>query len=142
MPNDDLLDRLSRTGVTTDADVRDLVLGLLDRAIRRQCWLVFLGAHGLPVQLLVPIADLPYEPDIGDGDLLANFAAKALESVDAAQVILAWERPGARSMYPVDWAWAHEVEGAFASAGITLRGQVLVHRDGAELLELDVPEAA
>ena len=142
MPNDELLDRLNRTGVTTDADVRDLLSGLLDRAMRRQCWLVFLGEHGLPVELLMPITELPYEPGAGDADLLANVAAMGLEELDAVQVIVAWERPGARSMYPVDRAWARGVERAFAAAGVRLRGQALVHRDGVELVEPDVPEAA
>jgi hypothetical protein len=127
MPDTDVLDRLERTAVRTDADVVDLVVALLDAPVRRQCWVLFLGERGLPVHLVMPVADLPYEPD----DRVPDFGAlveDVVAQVGAAQVVLAWERPGATGLFPVD------------EHGVRLRGQVVVHEDGASMIELDDDE--
>ncbi|WIB36975.1 hypothetical protein [Curtobacterium sp. MCJR17_043] len=99
MPDTDVLDRLERTAVRTDADVVDLVVALLDAPVRRQCWVLFLGERGLPVHLVMPVADLPYEPD----DRVPDFGAlveDVVAQVGAAQVVLAWERPGGERAVP------------------------------------------
>ncbi|PYY32836.1 hypothetical protein DEJ16_13530 [Curtobacterium sp. MCJR17_055] len=139
MPDTDVLDRLERTAVRTDADVVDLVVALLDAPVRRQCWVLFLGERGLPVHLVMPVADLPYEPD----DRVPDFGAlveDVVAQVGAAQVVLAWERPGASGLFPVDWAWVDAMACTLAEHGVRLRGQVVVHEDGASMIELDDDE--
>jgi hypothetical protein len=139
MPDTDVLDRLERTAVRTDADVVDLVVALLDAPVRRQCWVLFLGERGLPVHLVMPVADLPYEPD----DRVPDFGAlveDVVAQVGAAQVVLAWERPGATGMFPVDWAWVDAMACTLDEHGVRLRGQVVVHEDGASMIELDDDE--
>lgn len=61
MPDTDTLDRLIRTPVRTDDDVVQLVAALVDRPVRRQCWVVFLDELGMSIPFLLPIADLPYQ---------------------------------------------------------------------------------
>ncbi|WIB16683.1 hypothetical protein DEJ34_06020 [Curtobacterium sp. MCPF17_050] len=136
MPDTDVLDRLERTAVRTDADVVDLVVALLDAPVRRQCWVLFLGERGLPVHLVMPVADLPYEPD----DRVPDFGVlveDVVAQVGAAQVVLAWERPGASGLFPVDWAWVDAMACTLDEHGVRLRGQVVVHDDGASMIELD-----
>lgn len=142
MPNQKVLDRLERTAVRTAADVVDLVGALLECAIRRQCWLFFLEERGKPIRMLFQIDDLPYEPDHTGADALATVAAAVIRQTAAAQVLIAWERPGTDHMYPVEWSWVHAAEIAFADAGIPLRGQVVLHSDGVRWIALDRPEAA
>ncbi|PZE80201.1 hypothetical protein [Curtobacterium sp. MCBD17_032] len=139
MPDTDVLDRLERTAVRTDADVVDLVVALLDAPVRRQCWVLFLGERGVPVHLVMPIADLPYEPDDQVTDVAALVEDVAAQ-VGAAQVVLAWERPGATGLFPVDWAWVDAMACALDEHGVRLRGQVVVHEEGASMIELDDDE--
>jgi hypothetical protein len=136
MPDTDVLDRLERTAVRTDDDVVDLVVALLDAPIRRQCWVLFLGDRGLPVHLLMPVADLPYQPDEHVEDFGA-LVEDVVTQVGATQVVLAWERPGSTGLFPVDWEWVDAMACALGERGVRLRGQVVVHDDGASMVELD-----
>lgn len=136
MPDTDVLERLERTAVRTDADVVDLVVALLERPVRRQCWVLFLAPRGVPIQLVVPIADLPYQPD----DHVEDFGALVADLVDqvsAADVVLAWERPGTRGLSPVDWEWVDAMACTLDEHHVRLRGQVVVHDGGAAMVELD-----
>ncbi|WP_144759649.1 hypothetical protein [Curtobacterium sp. 9128] len=139
MPDTDVLDRLERTTVRTDDDVVDLVVALLERPLRRQCWVLFLAADAVPIRLVVPIADLPYQPDDHVEDFAA-LVADVVQQVDAAEVVLAWERPGSRDVYPVDWEWVDAMACALDEHHVRLRGQVVLHDAGAALVELDDDE--
>ncbi|WIB61475.1 hypothetical protein DEJ13_06495 [Curtobacterium sp. MCLR17_007] len=139
MPDTDVLDRLERTAVRTDDDVVDLVVALLERPVRRQCWVLFLAPRGVPIQLVVPIADLPYQPDDHVDDFGA-LVADLVEQVDAADVVLAWERPGTRGLSPVDWEWVDAMACVLDEHHVRLRGQVVVHDGGASMVELDDDE--
>ncbi|QWS34883.1 hypothetical protein [Curtobacterium aetherium] len=136
MPDTDVLDRLERTAVRTDDDVVDLVVALLEAPVRRQCWVLFLSERGVPVHLVMPVADLPYEPD----DRVSDFGAlieDVVAQVGAAEVVLAWERPGASGLFPVDWEWVDAMACTLDEHGVRLRAQVIVHEDGASMIELD-----
>lgn len=140
MPDTDVLDRLERTAVRTDDDVVDLVVALLERPVRRQCWVLFLAPRGLPVQLVVPIADLPYQPDdhVEDfGALIADLVAEH----HADTVVIAWERPGVRGLSLVDWEWVDAMACTLDEHGVRLRGQVVMHDEGAAMVEYDEDQA-
>ncbi|OIH92814.1 hypothetical protein [Curtobacterium sp. MCBA15_001] len=139
MPDTDVLDRLERTAVRTDDDVVDLVVALLERPVRRQCWVLFLAPRGIPIQLVVPIADLPYQPDEHVDDFGA-LVADLVEQVDAADVVIAWERPGTRGLSPVDWEWVDAMACVLDEHHVRLRGQVVVHDAGAAMVEFDEDE--
>ncbi|WP_413602259.1 hypothetical protein [Curtobacterium sp. Curtsp57] len=139
MPDTDVLDRLERTAVRTDDDVVDLVVALLERPHRRQCWVLFLGADAVPIRFVIPIGDLPYQPDDHVEDFGA-LVADIVEQIGAADVILAWERPGALHMYPVDWEWVDAMACTLDEHRVRVRGQVVVHDGGAAFVELDEDE--
>ncbi|MFJ3383367.1 MULTISPECIES: hypothetical protein [unclassified Curtobacterium] len=136
MPDTDVLDRLEQTTVRTDDDVVDLVVALIERPIRRQCWVLFIGRDGVPIRLVIPIADLPYQPDDHVEDFAA-LVADVVEQVDAADVVLAWERPGATALFPVDWEWVDAMACVLDEHHVRLRGQVVVHDAGAAMIEFD-----
>ena len=139
MPDTDVLERLERTAVRTDDDVVDLVVALLQTPVRRQCWVLFLSDRGVPVQLVLPVADLPYQPD----DQVEDFGAlveDVVRQVGAAEVVIAWERPGSTGLFPVDWEWVDAMACTLDEHGVRLRGQVVVHDDGASMVELDDDE--
>jgi hypothetical protein len=136
MPDTDVLERLERTAVRTDDDVVDLVVALIDAPIRRQCWVLFLGERGVPVHFLMPMADLPYQPDEHVEDFGA-LVEDVVTQVGATQVVLAWERPGSTGLFPVDWEWVDAMACTLQERGVRLRGQVVLHDDGASMVELD-----
>jgi hypothetical protein len=140
MPDTDVLDRLERTAVRTDDDVVDLVVALLEQPFRRQCWVLFIGADAVPIRLVIPIADLPYQPDDHVEDFGA-LVADLVTQVDAAEVVLAWERPGATELSMVDWEWVDAMDCVLDEHRVRLRGQVIVHDRGASMIEFDEDEA-
>lgn len=122
--------------VQTDDDVVDLVRILVQRPMRRQCWVFFLAERGVPVELAMPIADLPYQPDDRVDDFGA-LVADVVEQVGAAQVVVAWERPNATALSMLDWEWVDALECTLDEHHVRLRGQVLVHEGGACMVDLD-----
>lgn len=138
-----MLDRLIRTPVRTDDDVVQLVAAVVDGPVTRQCWVLFLDDRAVPVPFLIPIADLPYEPDEHVDDF-ASLVRDIVEQIGAAAVVLVWERPGADRLFPADRAWVDACTCSFEEHRVRLRGQVVVHALGAamvELEDLDRPEA-
>jgi len=136
MPDDDMLQRLTRTSVRTDDDVVDLVTALLGRAVTRQCWVLFLDDHAGPIPFVLPVSELPWQPDEHVEDFAA-LVADIRAQVGGAEVVLAWERPGESKLFPVDWEWIDACECAFREHDVRLRAQVVVHPEGAAMIHLD-----
>lgn len=132
----DALD-LPDLALATDADVTERVRAIVGRAARRQLWLFFLDAddHQLPV--LLPIPDFPPSPDGGHAERLAGSLAALVEEVDAAQVVVVWERWLDDRATTLDRAWAARLAEACRAARVRLRGQLLSHRDGVRWLAPD-----
>ena len=144
MTGTDELDRLFATPARTDADVVALVEGGVGKPLRRQCWVLFLDARALPVPFLLPVSDLPWEPDEHVEDF-ATLVAEACADTTAVEVVVVWERPGESRLFPVDWEWVDACACAFAERSVRLRGQVVVHTGGASMIELhdaELPESA
>lgn len=136
MPDTDKLDRLINTPVRTDDDVLDLVTALVERPITRQCWALFLDERAVPVSFVMPISDLPWQPDERVEDLAA-LVADTVVQIGAAEVVLVWERPGESRLFPVDWEWVDACACAFEEHRVRLRAQVAVHRGGNAIVSLD-----
>lgn len=136
MPDTDMLDRLIRTAVRTDDDVIDLVTALVERPITRQCWVLFLDERAVPVSFIMPISDLPWQPDERVDDFAA-LVADVVVHLAAAEVVLVWERPGESRLFPVDWEWVDACACAFEDHGVRLRAQVAVHTGGVAIVSLD-----
>ncbi|MCA5923943.1 hypothetical protein [Curtobacterium oceanosedimentum] len=136
MPDTDMLDRLIREPVRTDDDVVRLVTAVIERAIRPQCWVLFLDDRGMPIPFLLPIADLPVEPDEHVEDFAA-LIADVVTQLGAADVVLAWERPDADRLTPADWGWIDACACALDEQSVRLRAQVVVHTGGTAVIEFD-----
>jgi hypothetical protein len=136
MPDTDKLALLSCTAIRTDDDVVDLVTTLVERAVTRQCWVVFLDDGPGPVPLVMPVSDLPWQPDEHVEDFAA-LVADVCDHVGATEVVLVWERPGESELFPVDWEWVDACDCAFREHGVRLRGQVALLATGASMVCLD-----
>lgn len=134
MTDQNVLETLRDRPLRTDEDVLALVGALLLPVVRRQCWLLFLAEDAVPVQLLVPIDDLPAVPGTDGAAVVARAMAEVVPDVGATQVVVAWERPGPAAPRDGDLAWADALVAACASRGVPLRTQVLVHDDGVSVL--------
>ncbi len=136
MPDTDKIARLTDAPVRTDGDVLALVRELIGRPLTRQCWVVFLAERGVPIPLLLPVSELPYQPDEHVDDFAA-LIADVTEQVGADDVVVVWERPGNDQAHPIDWEWVDAVACSFGERHVRLRAQVIVHDRGVEMLELD-----
>jgi hypothetical protein len=128
--------------IRSDTDVIGLVDDLVHAAIRRQCWLLFVAEDRRAIELVLPITDLPEHPDDDEIDHMAETIAEVVRQLRTLFVVIAWERPGAEDPSPAEWEWVHAVEGAFADAGVVVRGQTLVHDDGVAWLDVGSGPAA
>lgn len=102
---------------TTDAELTERWRALLQLdgpPVRRSLWLTWLRRDGTMVPLLVPIDDVPLEPDrvvLGNLALMHDTVAEE-EGVDPGELHLALllERRGPAGLSPDDHAWCSAVE--------------------------------
>jgi len=141
MTGTDVLDQLFTTPARTDDDVVALVSGVVGRPLRRQCWVLFLDDRALPVPFLLPVSDLPLEPDDRVEDF-ATLVAEVCVDNSASEVVLVWERPGGTRLFPVDREWIEACDRAFADRAVRLRAQVVVLATRVRVVEPDEPEWA
>ncbi|GAA4846532.1 hypothetical protein GCM10023221_26450 [Luteimicrobium xylanilyticum] len=123
--------------LTTDEDVTERVRDVVGCAARRQLWLFFLDADDCQLPVLLPIPDFPPSPDGGNAEQLAASLAALVEELDAAQVVVVWERRLDDRATTLDRAWATRLAEACRVAGVRLRGQLLSHRRGVRWLVPD-----
>jgi len=123
--------------LTTDEDVTERVRDLVGRAARRQLWLFFLDADDRQLPVLLPVTDFPPSPDGGQADHLAASLAAVVAELDAAQVVVVWERRLDDRATPLDRAWAARLAEACRAARVRLRGQLLSHRTGVRWIAPD-----
>lgn len=130
-----------------DDDLRDALEVLLQEAIRRQMWLLFIDDRGCLGPPLMPMADYPGDPDeivdvddlgeVAQSVLLMSRIGMLLESTGHARIVLAWEHPGPDAIGAEERAWARAMASAAAELGIALRAQFIVHDEGVRQLHLD-----
>lgn len=95
------------TFVRTDADLYQLWSDLMGRGGfgRRSLWMIFIEQDAQLSRVVVPIDDVPLEPD----DLLLGNLGEILEQViepPVSSVAMLLSRPGPRSMIAGDRRWA------------------------------------
>ncbi|WP_394771270.1 hypothetical protein [Lacisediminihabitans sp.] len=108
----------------------------MGRACRRQLWFLFLDEHQVQLPLIIPVGDPPTRPDASVSTLAAGISA-AMESVDAASVIVVIERFADQAVTPADTAWARAIDEQFGERGVRVRGFLLSHRRGVRWLAPD-----
>jgi hypothetical protein len=126
--------------LTDDIRLAERVAYLLERASTRQLWIMFLDEQDVQSPVLMPCAGLPDDPfepvsasDTGPttaAHLMGARVASLMDGTDLAQVVLAWERPGASRLDDQDRGWARELARACRARGGRVRAQFLVHDRG------------
>ncbi|PZQ89810.1 MAG: hypothetical protein DI534_08495 [Leifsonia xyli] len=122
-------DEVHDAPLVTDEQVLERATLLLDCAIRRQLWLMFLDADDRQLPLLMP-CEVPRRPA---PQHLANYArvlGDIAEEFEAAAIVAAYERCGGDALSDTDRAWLRLVRDACGVAVLPLRGPLLVHDDG------------
>ncbi|WP_157540821.1 hypothetical protein [Microbacterium sp. XT11] len=130
-----------------DDDLRALLEFIVQSARRRQVWLLFIDDRDRLTEPLVPIDGYPADPhamtvvpDLGEvteASLLLQRAEMMRDALDAASVVIMWERPGARSIGLDDREWATAMRDAAFAHGIPLRAQYLLHSRGVRQIQVD-----
>jgi len=122
--------------ISTDTDIEQRVATLLQRAIRRQWWTLYLDVDDRQRPVLMPMPGYPADPREPCGDegtaaeVLANRLASIVARIEAAKVIFVWERPGDDELTNGDRAWAGALGSACRDAGVAVRAQLILHDDG------------
>lgn len=113
------------------------IADLLQAAIRRQWWTLYLDERDMQLPLIMPMAGYPDRPDEPCGEdgtaaqLLANRLSEIVEQVGAAKVIFVWERPGGAESTRADREWARALSEACRAEGVAVRAQLILHDGGA-----------
>lgn len=128
-------------------DLRSLIEFLLDRANRRQMWLLFIDDRGCLGDPLMPMDDYPDDPtlitsadDLGEVDqatLLMSRIGMLREMTGNEAVVLVWERLGSSVVGVEGREWARAMRDAATALEVPLRAQFVLHNRGVRELALD-----
>lgn len=113
----------------SDEDVLDRVTDLIDRAFRRQIWLMFLDDESRQLPLLMP-SYVPRRPGKHALEPFAEFIGGLFEEVAAASMVIVYERPGSDPISQGDREWLRLIHAACRAESIPLRGPLLAHNRG------------
>lgn len=116
--------------ISTDAQIEARVVDLIGRANRRQVWLLLIDGEDRQLPIIVPMADYPATPYEGNAEAFADRIAALVEQTDAAAIIVVWERRLPPGTTEADRAWARELAAACHDCDVTVRAQLISHRDG------------
>lgn len=126
----------TRLPIPTDHDVQDRVASLLECAVRRQWWTLYLDEDDVQFPILMPMAGYPDSPDEPAPEcgtaaaLLANRLSVIVDEIGAAKLVFVWERPGPAESTEADRAWARALSEACRAEGLAVRAQLILHDDG------------
>jgi len=112
-----------------DSDLVDRLSAMLDGAMRRQVWLMFLdeNAHQLPVVLP---SEVPARPGRNDATALARVFRDLGAELEADAVVATYERRGRAGITDADRIWLRCLRDACLASGLNFRGPFLCHNDG------------
>jgi hypothetical protein len=87
---------------------------------RRSLWTVWLDEHGMRLPVIVPIDDLPNQPDQLLVDNFVGVIGGVLRSTEARTVAVLLLRPGPSAKSADDRAWAVALIAAARRAGVAM----------------------
>ena len=119
--------------LVTDEQVLQRVASLLERAVRRQLWLLFLDEQQRQLPVIMP-SYVPRSPDDGELERFAGFLGVLFEDVDAEALIVVYERRGRDELSEPDRRWLRFVDAACRAAAVPVRGPLLLHDRGVRWL--------
>ncbi len=104
----------------------------------RQLWIMFVDGDDHQVPVVVPISDLPRNPDrrglTALTAVLGGMRAELATDRGPGSVIFTRERTGNDAVIPLDRAWADALADACRTAGVVLRGVYLSTSGGVQRL--------
>ena len=130
-----------------DATICRVLSPLLECAIRRQLWLMFLDEDDRIAGPFMPNDDYPLDPvettrteDLGvvpNAELLAKRFGMLMREFGFAKLLVTWERCGGSRIDPATLAWARAFGEALRAEGVVVRAQLLLHDAGLRVLAPD-----
>ena len=115
--------------LTTDELVLTRVADLIQHSIRRQIWLMFLDEEKRQLPLLMP-SYVPRRPEAGALGPFGEFLAGLFDEVDAASMVIIYERVGSDTLSDPDREWFRLIKAACLAERIPLHGPLLAHDGG------------
>jgi hypothetical protein len=122
--------------LTSDEHILTRVSALLDRAVRRQLWLMFLDDEGRQLPAIMP-SYIARRPPVTDRDPFGSFLGVLAEDLEAAQVIVIYERRGSGELKPADVEWLRFIRRACDERGVNVRGPLLLSDEGVRWIARD-----
>jgi len=102
---------------------------LLDHALRRQIWLMFLDADARQLPIIMPTY-VPERPGRREAEGFGRFIRELVDDFGAASVVITFERRGNDSYDEPDREWFRLIRDACLSSEVVLRGPMLCHDTG------------
>lgn len=123
----------------TDTDVHERVRALVGPATTdHQLWIMFVDGDNRQAPVLMPISQVPREPEPRTlrnlGKVLAGVCPDLATDAGPSSVILTLERQGLDGILPTDRTWADALSDTCAEADVTLRGVYLSTERGVRRL--------
>lgn len=109
------------------------VAALVQQGFVARLWLFTIAADGTLRRAVQQIDGIPVSPDAAAVGALRGLMVHVLDG-DAA-IVAVIERPAAPPPSPDDWAWHDAIRGAARGVPVPLRGVLLAHREGVDVLE-------
>ena len=122
----------------TDTDVLDRVDHLIGEDARRDrsLWLLFLAADAVQLPVVVPIDDVPANPDPDTAGSICDLTAHVLnDAAPGGSAVITLVRDNVLSVTDSDQQWLTALRAAAARTGVHLRMICLATRDGVRRLE-------
>jgi hypothetical protein len=122
----------------TDTDVLDRVDQLisLDARRDRSLWLMFLAADAVQLPVVVPIDDVPANPDPRAAGSICDVIACVLnDAAPGGSVVITLARDNGRAVTESDQRWFTALQAAAAQTGISLRMFCLATPDAVRRLD-------
>jgi hypothetical protein len=109
---------------------------MLESAIRRQVWLMFLDDDDRQLPIIMP-TDVPRLPEPDDDVRVGAFLRDVGDDLRAQSVILVFERRGGPELSASDLEWLRVLRRACVESGMPFRGPYLCHRQGVSTVPVD-----
>lgn len=122
--------------LTNDHDVLERLQFMLESAIRRQVWLMFLDEDDRQLPIIMP-TDVPRLPEPDDDVRVGAFLRDVGDDLRAQSVILVFERRGGPELSASDLEWLRVLRRACVESGMPFRGPYLCHRQGVSAVPAD-----
>ncbi|TWP36842.1 hypothetical protein [Leekyejoonella antrihumi] len=101
--------------ITNDTELREHWVGLMGEEDfeKRSLWLIFVEHDQRVAPVVVPIDDIPMDPDDDTLAEVSTFIVRARDELGVASIPMLLSRPGTARMTDTDRRWARALASAF-----------------------------